>query len=188
MKQTIIWVVIIGAIIAGIFLYRARQTAQDLASATALATSTTGSNTTSGGAMTSGSNTTGSMKTTLGGIFDDPGSYQCDYEQVSQKSKSTNVVYIANGRLRGEFRTTTATTTTLSMMVYDGTNLYVWNEGQSTGTVSVPKTIRDLPGVLPEDLTSGRILGTSSNSVGWNCHAWSKDLTKLVKPSYVTFR
>ncbi len=180
---------ILAVIIGAVWLIKARTDTDDT-SLVATTTTNGGNNANtpgSGAAGTNGSNVVG-MKSTLGGIFDDPGSYQCDYEQVSQTSRSTNVVYVANGKLRGEFRTKTATSTTLSMVVYDGSYLYVWTEGQPTGKVTQPRTIADLPSAIPEDITSGRILGSSATNVSWICHAWSKDLTKLVKPSYVTFR
>ncbi len=127
------------------------------------------------------------MKVSLGGIFAEPGNYQCDYEQVSQQTRATNVVYISNGKMRGEFRTSTAQGSTATMVVYDGSYLYVWTEGKSTGTVTQPKTIKDLPGIIPEDVSSGRILGTSANNVSWNCYPWSKKASLLEKPTYVSF-
>ncbi len=176
--KNITWYIIAGLIIiGGVWWYLASKP-----SSQSDINSTTNSTNTS-------SDTTGTlgMKTTLGGIFDDPGSHECDYNQVSPQSRSTNAVYIANGKLRGEFRTQTATSSTLSMIVYDGTYLYTWTEGQTTGKISQPKTLKDLPGIIPEDITSGRILGAGLNNVSWDCHDWSKDLTKLVRPSYVKF-
>lgn len=127
------------------------------------------------------------MKVSLGGIFAEKGNYQCDYEQVSQQTRSSNVIYISNGKMRGEFRTSTALESTATMVVYDGSYLYVWTEGKSAGVVSQPKTIKDLPGIIPEDVSSGRILGNSSDNVSWNCHAWSVKPSLLAKPSYVSF-
>lgn len=127
------------------------------------------------------------MKVSLGGIFSEKGNYQCEYEQVSQQSRSSNVVYISNGKMRGEFRTSTALGSTATMVVYDGSYLYVWTEGKSTGTVTQPKTIADLPGIIPEDVSSGRILGGSSNNVSWNCFPWSRVPSLLAKPTYVSF-
>lgn len=127
------------------------------------------------------------MKTSLGGIFDEQGNYQCDYEQITQESRSSNVIYVSNGKMRGEFRTSAGLNSTATILVYDGSYLYVWTEGKSTGVRTQPKTIADLPALIPEDVSSGRILGSGINNVSWNCHAWSKDDSKLVKPSYVTF-
>lgn len=128
------------------------------------------------------------MKVSLGGIFAETGNYQCDYEQVSQQTRATNVVYISNGKMRGEFRSSTAQGSTATLVVYDGSYLYVWTEGKSTGTVTQPKTIKDLPGIIPEDVSSGRILGGSSNNVSWNCHAWARKASLLEKPTYVSFQ
>ena len=184
MKNTI-WYAILAVliVIGGVYWFWGRDAVDENSLTATLQTNTDTVNTTG----TNTNNNPVGMKTTLGGIFDDPGSHQCDYEQVSQQSRSTNVVYIANGKLRGEFRTQTATETTLSMVVYDGTYLYTWTEGQPTGKVSQPKTLKDLPSVIPEDITSGKILGTSANNVSWNCHDWLKDPKKLVKPTYVKF-
>lgn len=127
------------------------------------------------------------MKVSLGGIFAEQGNYQCDYEKVTQDSRSSSVIYVSNGRMRGEFRTSAGLNSTATLLVYDGSYLYVWTEGKSTGVRTQPKTIADLPSLIPEDVSSGRILGSGINNVSWNCHAWSKDESKLVKPSYVTF-
>ncbi len=128
------------------------------------------------------------MKTSLGGIFNEQGNYQCDYESVTQTSRTSNVIYLSNGKMRGEFRTSQAGMATANIVVYDGNYLYVWGEGKSTGTVTQPKTLADLPGIIPEDVSSGRILGSSSNNISWNCHAWSRVASFLEKPSYVTFK
>jgi hypothetical protein len=183
MKETTAWIIGIVAVVAlvvGAIYWKGRGSSSENAGLNATSTDMADDS--------SGDSTGMAMHTTLGGIFDEPGAYECDYEAVSQQSRSTNVVYIADGKLRAEFRTQTATSSTLSMSVYDGSNLYVWVEGQPTGKISQPKTIADLPAAIPTDITSGRILGSGLDSVGWNCHAWSKDPAKLVKPSYVTFK
>ncbi len=127
------------------------------------------------------------MKVSLGGIFAEKGNHQCHYEQATQQSRSKHVVYISDGKMRAEFRTSAALESTNTLMVYDGNYLYVWTEGQTVGTRTQPKTIQDLPSIIPEDITSGRVLGSGINNVSWNCYAWSKDASKLVAPSYVKF-
>ncbi len=125
---------------------------------------------------------------TLKSILSIKGSYECKYEQVSQTQTSTNSIYLADNKLRAEFRTRYSTgKSTLTMMVYDGRYLYVWTEGMSTGIRTEPKSISELPEVIPEDITSGRVLGTNSNSVSYDCHAWSKVGSMLAKPTYVKF-
>jgi hypothetical protein len=72
-------------------------------------------------------------------------------------------------------------------MVYNGGVLYVWQEGAKTGSKSTLSAASDLPVVLPTDLTSGKVIGSGLNSVGWDCHDWNKDPTLLEPPSYIKF-
>ncbi len=127
------------------------------------------------------------MKTSLGGIFNEKGSYQCDYEAVTPSVRTSNVIYVSDGKMRGEFRTYETGLSKSTLVVYDGAYLYVWTEGMSVGKISQPKTLAELPGIIPEDVSSGKVLGSGLNNVSWSCHPWSKVSSLLVKPSYVTF-
>ena len=71
--------------------------------------------------------------------------------------------------------------------IYDGGYLYAWQEGKAVGTKTAINSVADLPKVIPQDLTSGAVLGTDMNNVSWNCHAWSKDPNLLKVPTYVKF-
>ena len=116
------------------------------------------------------------------------GSYECDYTQVQSSGQSTNVIYIYSGKLRGEFRTADQNgVTTANLLVYDGHYLYQWREGMSTGTKTELTSLSQLPLVIPRDLTSGNIYGSSYESVGWQCHTWLTNKSLLTPPSYVAF-
>jgi len=127
------------------------------------------------------------MKVTLGGIFAEAGNHQCDYTQANSQGKNESVLYFSGGKMRGEFRTYAGEQSINTIMIYDGSYLYTWTEGKTTGTRTQPKTIKDLPSLIPEDITSGKILGSGTNNVSWNCRAWNKDTSKLVLPTYVKF-
>ena len=189
MKNNYIWAVVaLVVIIVGILLFSGKKNTSELtenATSTSKDTSKTPLSSVKPSA-TAPAPIVG-MKTSLGGIFDEKGNYQCDYKSLGSSEQTSNTVYVSNGKMRGEFRTYQTGASTGNIVVYDGDYLYVWTEGQSTGKISQPKTLADLPGIIPEDVSSGRILGTSANNVSWNCHAWSRDASKLVRPSYVTF-
>ncbi|NBV77333.1 hypothetical protein EBR66_04180 [bacterium] len=121
-------------------------------------------------------------------VITQKGSHQCNYEQVSQTSRSGHVLYIADGKMRGEFRTTTAAGATVTLVVYDGRYLYTWTEGKTAGSRTQPSSVSELPSIIPKDFTSGTILGTGSNNVGWSCHTWIKDAKLLTPPSYISFK
>jgi hypothetical protein len=115
------------------------------------------------------------------------GSYECDYSQVQSTGRSENVIYLYGGRLRGEFRTISGNSATVNLLVYDGRYLYEWREGASNGTRTVLTSLSQLPLIIPRNLTSGSIYGSSYESVGWICHTWLTNKSLLMPPSYVTF-
>ncbi len=121
-------------------------------------------------------------------LFPQIGSYECRYDQASQTGRSTDTLYISGGKIRNEFRSLDSQGFgTLNMVVYDGKYLYSWIEGQSKGTVSEPKTLSDIPVVVPTDIHEGMVLGSGINNVSWDCHAWAPVSSMLSKPSYVNF-
>ncbi len=121
-------------------------------------------------------------------LFPQKGSFECRYDQATQTGRSTNVVYIADGKMRGEFRSTDAQGFASSnMMIYDGTYLYSWVEGKGIGMRTQPKSLKDIPAAIPTDVHEGKVLGSGIENVSWDCHAWSKVPTMLSKPSYVKF-
>ncbi len=124
---------------------------------------------------------------TFPALFNQAGSHECKYEQVGSNTRSTNSIFIADGKMRGEFRTTTNGVSTANLMVYNNGTLYVWQEGKPTGTKTILKSVADLPTAIPKDLTSGAVLGSGLNSVGWDCHDWIKKTSLLAPPSYVKF-
>ncbi len=114
------------------------------------------------------------------------GNYQCDYEEVTQATRSSNTVYLADGKMRAEFRSRSVDgTNTNSILVYDGVNLYSWTEGKTVGSSVHPKSLSDFPAIIPRDIIAAKVLGSGLYSASWNCHPWSKDPSLFVKPSYL---
>jgi len=124
---------------------------------------------------------------TFRSIFTQTGNHQCSYEQVAASGRSSSVIYLADGKMRGEFRTTSGSVNSANIMIYSGGILYSWKEGATTGKKSSIKSMADLPDAIPSDLTSGGGFGASLNNVSWDCHDWAKDPTMLVLPTYVKF-
>ncbi|MDO8482160.1 MAG: hypothetical protein Q7S75_03735 [bacterium] len=125
--------------------------------------------------------------TSFRSIFTQTGNHQCSYEQVATTGRSSSVIYIADGKMRGEFRTTSGGVNDANLMIYDGGFLYSWKEGATTGKKSSIKSMAELPEAIPNDLTSGASFGVSLDNVSWDCHDWAKDSKMLVVPTYVKF-
>ncbi len=124
---------------------------------------------------------------TFKSIFSQSGNHQCTYEQVGQTSRSNSVIYIADGKMRGEFRTVSGDVSSTNIMIYLNGYLYSWKEGATSGKRSSITSISELPQAIPSDLTSGAVYGTSGENVSWDCHDWLKDTKTFVVPRNIFF-
>lgn len=186
-KNTIIGVIIIVLIALGMWYF---YSSKNINATTETATTTVSGSTDATTATGIASNTTTAKPagtSTFRSIFTQSGNHQCSYEQVGTSNRTSSVVYIADGKMRGEFRTMSGNDTVANLMIYDGGYLYSWREGMTVGKKTTIRTVADLPSAIPQDLTSGAILGVSMDSVGWDCHDWAKDPKIFVIPTYVKF-
>ena len=136
--------------------------------------------------VTTPTNTT--VRKALLPFLSDSQSTKCSYETVNGSTRTSSVLYMSKGILRGEFRTWSGTTASNDIVHYDGTYAYTWKEGMSTGTKNLVKTLSDLPALIPRDLTSGSVVGTSQNNASWDCHQWIAEKAKITLPTYVSFK
>lgn len=192
MKNTLIGLVAVLVLVSlGFFIGSKKSSDRELNIATTTPNVTSGINTqkTTTQPKTSSIAVVKSTTPLATNLFPQKGSYECKYEQATPVGRSTNTIYIADGKLRAEFRSMDAQGFgTLSMMVYDGAYLYSWIEGQGVGKVTRPASLKDIPVVVPADIHEGKVLGSGIDNVSWDCHAWSKTTSLLNKPSYVKFQ
>ena len=183
-KTVIGGVIAIIIIIGGVLYFNSSMMGGDAAqSPTADTTSTTPP---AGGTGVTVTNP-GKDTATFRSIFAQSGSHECKYDGLDGSSKISNVIYIADGKMRGEFRTTNGTGVVADMMIYDGGLLYSWKEGASVGKKTSITSIAQLPHAIPSDLTSGAVLGTSKENISWDCHFWIMNAKLLALPTYVKF-
>jgi hypothetical protein len=183
-KTWIIIVLAIALLLLGVSSWSSRPTPAEPMTATSTAATTTVQQTPKAPAPKTAPKST----QTYASLLTQPGSYQCDYDQVTASGQSHNVIYLSGGKLRAEFRTISGNVTAANLSIYDGHYLYSWKEGQSTGTKTGVTSLSQLPAAIPANLTSGKIYGNTYESVGWKCHAWIANNSILVPPSYVSFR
>ena len=186
MKNYLIGFLVIAVLVVGFILLRPKKSGEDSLVNSENNAETVTTNGVNG--KTPSSNTVKPSTPLATNLFPKTGSYECRYEQVTGGIRSSNVVYIADGKMRGEFRTTDIKGVgTSNIMIYNSPNLYIWVEGKSVGTVTQPKSLKDIPAVIPTDVHEGRVLGYGSDSVSWDCHAWIKNSSMLIKPAYVKY-
>jgi hypothetical protein len=187
MKKIIIGLVVVVVLVFIGFFMGAKKGGEN----NNVATTTPDSSSVGNVVVNSGGTKTTQIKPTtplVTNLFPQKGSYECKYEQITQTGRSTDTLYISGGKIRNEFRSMDAQGMgTLNMVVYDGKYLYSWIEGQSKGTVSEPRSLKDIPVVVPTDIHEGKVLGSGINNVSWDCHAWSPVSSLLAKPTYLKF-
>ena len=186
--KTIGWIVVAVIIIAlGVWYFRPSGSVNAPVGGTATTTDN-GTTGTANGSTKAPSSPVASSNNTFHSIFTQSGNHECDYDATSATGKSSSKIFIADGKMRGEFRSTMGATPVASLMIYRNGYLYSWSEGATTGTKTSITSLSDLPTVIPKDLAGGAIYGTSADNVGWYCHDWLKDTSAFTIPTYVTFR
>ncbi len=187
-NRLVIWIGIIALIGLGVWFYAMGNPSNPPESqSTADSTATTGTVNAPADNPTRATAPKPNTGNTYKSLLTQQGSYQCDYNQVQTAGQSTGVIYLYGGKMRAEFRTVSGTVTTANITLYDGHYLYEWHEGTSRGSRSVLTALSQLPLAIPQDLTNGKIYGSSYESVGWNCHQWLTNTAILNPPSYVQF-
>ena len=127
------------------------------------------------------------LKVELGGIFSESGSYECKFEKTVSNIKTSNTAYFSNAKMSFESKVTTGKNSTTTRGVYDGNIVHIWVEGNKNGIKIQPKTIKDFPSVIPEEVLNGSIINGVTGASGWKCGSWNVDSLKLSLPSNVIF-
>lgn len=112
------------------------------------------------------------------------GSQTCTYTTESGSGK----VYVAGGKVRGDFETKTEDLTLKSHMIVKDNTSYIWTDGQNTGfkmtfdTASEPAPTIDKGD--SSTANSGFDMGTDYN---YSCNSWNTDASMFDLPEEISF-
>ncbi len=105
---------------------------------------------------------------------------QCSFAMTDANGgKNDGTVYVTNGKMRGDFTTVVAGTTTKSHLINDGKNIYLWIDGMTRGyrtpTAQAPST--------------GAINGgpNMNQPIDYTCTPWTVYSNLFALPLGVTF-
>jgi hypothetical protein len=123
---------------------------------------------------------------TLKSLLANGKSVKCSFDNsASDSAKSSGTVYVASGKMRGDFQVTSAETTTVSHMIVDSQNSYLWTDNSKQGfkfAVNQQEPTGTTSG------TSGGSQGPDINqTVNYSCQDWSPDNSMFNLPSDITF-
>ena len=106
-------------------------------------------------------------------------SQKCDFTEPQSGTNGT--IYIAGGKVRGDFSSKTQAGTIAGHMISDGTTVNTWMDGMSQGFKSsftasaAPGNTDSQKGLDPDKKTD------------YKCSPWSADQSKFQLPSGITF-
>lgn len=133
-------------------------------------------------------------KRSLTDFFSMTGSQQCTFSDKTNTSSGT--LFVADGKMRGDFQSSNSGKTTQTHMINDGTYIYYWTDGAKTGYKMSLATVKEQAAKItmaPQNNSAGEEKTSSSGPVNMNqqadysCQAWSADSSKFVIPQDVTF-
>jgi len=110
-------------------------------------------------------------------------SLQCTFESNTEFAKTSGVVYVADGKVRGNFRVTVSSLGDQSFdayMIADTSNTYVWSTLTKNGfKAPIQKEVQTQPG--QEGVDYNQVLT-------YTCTPWQIDQTLFVPPTDVVFQ
>lgn len=106
---------------------------------------------------------------------------QCTFSSKEDATQSSGTMFFANGKMRGDFNTTTENVKVASHMIYDGSTSHFWTDGSTTG---FKMTLDE--NAKADANTQSQGLDPNKN-FEFDCKSWSADNSKFDLPSGVQF-
>jgi len=119
-------------------------------------------------------------------LFSSSKSQQCTFSDSSSGSSGT--VYMSNGKMRGDFSTTSSGQTMLSHMIVENDTSYVWTDASDQGVkLSYEKATQLTSATASAQAGSATMPISLDQKVSYQCSAWSVDPSLLTLPTTVKF-
>lgn len=106
---------------------------------------------------------------------------KCIVSSATENSQSEGTVFIANGKMRGDFVTEVDTKTTTSHMISDGKTLNGWSDETTMGFMF------NMDQTAQATTTNQQAVDVNSN-YNYNCEDWKEDSSKFELPKNIEFK
>jgi hypothetical protein len=106
---------------------------------------------------------------------------RCTFKTASEGSSTEGTVYIAEGKMRGDFKTTVDGKAQDMSMIRDGDTSYIWGSSLPTGikmTISLDE--------LSSNQQTGQVVNPS-DKLDYSCIPWNTDASLFTPPSNIKF-
>jgi hypothetical protein len=111
-------------------------------------------------------------------------SQKCTVNYTMANGQSQGTIYLASGKMRGDFSTQVNGKTESTHMINDGQSIYTWIDGMSNGFKMSAQMNMSATSTKPSDHQNS--IDPNAN-YQYNCSAWSADSGEFSQPSSVTF-
>jgi len=128
---------------------------------------------------TSNSQTT--AQGTLKSLLTSGKSQKCTYSYDHQSTAVTGTIYVANGKMRGDFVSTSGQSKVAGHMIIDGGYFYVWTDLSNNGIKMAVN--QEQPTNAPVNSQTPDI----NQAFAYTCQGWAGDDTLFTLPSGISF-
>ncbi len=108
-------------------------------------------------------------------------SQQCTFSSKEDATQSSGTMYVAGGKMRGDFNTETNNVKVVSHMIYDGSTSYFWTDGSATGFKMA------LDANTKTDASAQAQSVDPDKNYDFDCKSWSVDNSKFELPNGIQF-
>ena len=105
---------------------------------------------------------------------------KCTFSNPSDPSNTSGTVYIDNGKMRGDFTSTTDGKTVQSHMIVMDNTSYMWSD-------AMPQGIKMSFDDIQKPQTDSKQAVSVNQEVNYSCQGWSADSGTIALPAGITF-
>lgn len=131
-------------------------------------------------------------KTSLKDFMRMTGDQKCEFKD--EDSSSSGNIYLNSGKMRGDFISSVNDKESITHMINNGTDIFIWIDGQKTGfktTLDSIEQISKTEGTTrvsqPVDINK-QSLAMLAKQVDYKCEAWTVEQLKFAVPDDVNFQ
>lgn len=122
--------------------------------------------------------------TSLKALLASGSAQQCSFRDTTAGMDSEGVIYVAGGKVRGNFTSTVDGQPLGAHMIVDGQTSYVWTDGSTTGFTT---TVSAAPTTPPSAASSQTASLDVNKTLDYSCQPWAVDASVFTLPTGVQF-
>jgi hypothetical protein len=131
--------------------------------------------------------TNGTVQGTLNSLLSAGKSQKCTYSNEIDSASMNGVVYVSNGKVRGDYVSASEEMMISGHMIYDGKYSYVWTDGSKSGIKMAIDQEQQKQQEQSADNSVNNQAADMNKTFTYNCQGWARDESVFVPPSDVSF-